>query len=103
MPPPDRDGFLDRNPKDPVGFSIPVSRTRFYREELARHRRCLEQQREHYSEKAIGDVEAALARFTLQLDRLCEHEHGERLVSRLLHEIDRVTRLSCWSGRKKLH
>lgn len=103
MPPLNRDGSLAPDATRRTRSRIPASRTSFYREELVRHRRCLQQQREHYSEKVIGDVEAALTRLMSQVDRLCERENGERLVSRLLYEIDRVTRLSHWSDRKKLH
>ena len=75
----------------------------FYREELLKHCQCLERQREYYSEKAITDVEAALTRLISNVDRLCARKDGDQLVSRLLHKIDGVTRLSSWSKLKKHH
>ena len=39
-----------------------ISLTDFYREEFLKHRRCLEEQRECYTECAIAQVEAALPR-----------------------------------------
>ena len=99
------------NPDDLVGpasklpASLPADATRvdFYREELAKHRKCLEQQREYYSEKVIGDVEAALARLMARVDNLCSRENGDEIVGRLLREIDVVTRLSVWSDHKNSH
>ena len=79
------------------------ARTTFYREELFKHWQCLEQQREYYSEKAITDVEGALTRLIADVDRLCARKDGDQLVSRLLHKIDGVTRLSAWSDPKKHH
>ncbi len=103
MPPSNRDGLLGREPRRLADSRVVGGRTSFYREELVKHRRCLEQQRESYSEKAIGDVAAALTRLISEVDRLCEHENGALLVSRLLRRIDGVTRLSDWSDQKKSH
>ena len=103
MPPSNRDGSLGRAPGRPRDLQPSAVRTNFYREELAKHRRCLEQQREYYSEKAIDDVEAALTRLMSKDDHLCARENGDQLVSRLLRKIDGVTRLSAWSDRTKSH
>ena len=43
------------------------SRSNFYREEFLKCQRCLEQQREYYSESAISDVEQALRKVLNQL------------------------------------
>ena len=86
-----------------AGFELITVRTNFYREELLKHRQCLEQQREYYSEKAIDDVEAALTRLMSQVEQLCARKNGDQLVSRLLRKIDGVTRLSAWSDSKKSH
>ena len=102
MPPSNRD-LLGRAPRRPATPQPSAVRSNFYREEFAKHRRCLEQQREYYSEKAIDDVEAALTRLMSQVDRLCARENGDQLVSRLLRRIDGVTRLSAWSDQKKSH
>ncbi len=80
-----------------------TARSNFYREELLKHWQCLEQQREHYSEKAMTDVEAALRKLMLHVDQLCAEEHGDQLVSQLLRKIDGVTRLSAWSNQKPTH
>ena len=103
MPPSNRDGLLGREPRRPTDFRAVAGRSSFYREELVKHRRCLERQREYYSEKVIGDVEAALTRLISEVDRLCKRENGALLVSRLLRRIDGVTRLSDWPDQKKSH
>ena len=103
MPPSNRDGLLGRSSRRPANLRLSATRINFYREELAKHRQCLEQQREYYSEKAIDDVEAALTRLMSQVDHLCKRENGDQLVSRLLRKIDGVTRLSAWSDPKKSH
>ncbi len=102
MPPSNHDGLLGREPRRPADFS---GRTSFYRDELLKHRRCLERQREYYSAKTIGDIEAVLTRLISEVDRLCARENGALLVSRLLRRIDGVTRLSDWSDpdQKKSH
>ena len=78
-------------------------RVTFYREELFRHWRCLEQQREHYSDKAIADIECALGKLMLRVDVLCDDERGQKLVAELLCKIDGVTRLSSWSKSTRIH
>ena len=45
----------------PISAHHPI--TEFYREEFVKHHQCLQQQRGYYSERAITDVEAALADF----------------------------------------
>ena len=75
----------------------------FYREELLRHRRCLELQREYYSTRAIADVETVLARLSTQIECLCSKDDGDRFVGLLLNKIDRVTRLSALSDQKIHH
>jgi hypothetical protein len=72
----------------------------FYREEFVKHQRCLEMQREYFSERAIGDAEAALTRIMAQLEQLCTKEDADQLVSRLLRKFDLVTGLSAWSDQK---
>ncbi len=89
--------------RQPTPHPSASERTTFYREELVKHWRCLERQREFYSEKAITDVKAALTRLNVEMDELCERENGDQLVSRLLSKIDGVTRLSAWSDPKKHH
>jgi hypothetical protein len=75
----------------------------FYREEFAKCQRCLEQQREYYSERAISEVEQALTRVMGQLDRLCTKADADKVVSRLLRQFDVVTGLSAWSDPKHVH
>ncbi len=87
-----------------VPFS-PPTRTRrdFYREEFLKHRACLEQQREYYSERAIADFDCALQRILAQLDRLCDADDADGRVSALLKQFDLVTRLSAWIDPKTVH
>ena len=77
--------------------------TDFYREEFLKHRRCLEQQREYYSDGAITSVEAALTRILSQLDHLSTKQDADQLVSGLLRKFNVVTGLSRWTDPTKLH
>lgn len=77
--------------------------TEFYREEFIKHHRCLQQQRPYYSEGAITDVEAALARTMGQLEHLCTKDNADELVSSLLKKFDVVTGLSAWSDPNHTH
>jgi len=77
--------------------------TEFYREEFLKHQRCLQRQRPYYSEGAITDVEAALARIMGQLEQLCTQDNADKLVSTLLKKLDVVTGLSAWSDPKHSH
>jgi hypothetical protein len=80
-----------------------LSRSDFYREEFLKHRRCLERQREYFSERAISEVECALSRILSQLDQLCCQEDVDRRVSEMLKQFDIVTRLSSSVDKKILH
>jgi hypothetical protein len=85
-------------------FSVPVSlATDFYREEFTRHRECLARQREYFSERAITDADAALARVIGQLEQLCAKQDADLLIERLLRTFNAVTGLSCWADPKQLH
>lgn len=70
----------------------------FYRQELIRHQRCLRYQREYYSERAYMSAEQALVRLLNNLDQVCRCENADRLMVRLLEQIDVVTNLSAWSN-----
>lgn len=75
----------------------------FYREEFIKHHRCLQEQRECFSDKAISDVETALLRIISQVDKLSTKEDANQVVAKLLKEIDVVTGLSAWSDPHKAH
>jgi hypothetical protein len=77
--------------------------TEFYREEFIKHQRCLQEQRQYYSESAITGVEAALTRIMGQLEQLCTQDNADQLVSSLLKKFDVVTGLSAWSDPKHTH
>lgn len=77
--------------------------TDFYREEFLKHRQCLQQQREYYSEGAITSVEAALTQILSQLDQLSTKENADQLVSRLLKKFNLVTGLSRSTDPKNVH
>ena len=83
--------------------SAPVPMADFYREEFLRHRRCLERQREYYSERAITEADAAIARILNHLEHLCAKDDADKLMSGLLRTFDSVTGLSAWSDPNKLH
>jgi hypothetical protein len=84
---------------DPVCPSV----SNFYREEFVRCQRCLEQQREYYSERAVTDVEQALTRVMSQLDRLCEKGNADQVVGNLLRQFDVVTGLSAWADPRQVN
>lgn len=71
--------------------------TNFYREEIIKRQRCLEQQRECYSEQAVSDAERALSKVIGQLDRLCTNGDADKVVGRLLCQFDLLTGLSAWT------
>jgi hypothetical protein len=75
----------------------------FYRQEFLRHRECLAQQREYFSERAITDADRALARVLGELDQIYAKDDGERLIGQLLRQFNAVTGLSGWSDPNKLH
>lgn len=84
--------------------SRPVSGpTDFYRQEFIRHRECLAQQREYFSERAITDADRALARVLGKLEQICAKDDGEQLIGQLLRQFNAVTGLSGWSDPTKLH
>ena len=88
----------------PVGvLSAPVPTADFYREEFLKHRECLAQQREYYSERAISDADLAIARVLNQLERLCAKDDADQVMSILLRKFDVVTGLSGWSDPTQLH
>ena len=87
----------------PLGDSVIHSLSNFYREECVRCQRCLDQQREYYSEHTIKDVERALTKVMAQLDRLCMTGDADQVVSRLLRQFDVVAGRSTWSDPRQVH
>ena len=75
----------------------------FYRQEFLKHRECLALQREYFSERAIIDADAALARVLGQLEQLCMQDDADQLIAQLLRQFNAVTNLSGWSDPKQLH
>jgi hypothetical protein len=75
----------------------------FYREEFLKHRACLAQQREYYSERAITDADCAISRVLNELDSLCAKDDADTLISELLRKFDLVTGLSAWNDPKNYH
>ena len=84
-------------------LSAPVPTAEFYREEFLKHRQCLAEQREYYSERAITEADAAIARVLNRLETLCAKDGADQLMSGLLRKFDSVTGLSAWSDPSKLH
>jgi len=80
-----------------------ISRADFYREEFLKHQQCLDAQREHYSARAVAEVEQAIGQTIARLDQLCNHCDCDHIVSCLLRKLDQVTNLSALSDRKTLH
>ena len=77
----------------------------FYRQELLKHRDCLEQQREYFSDRAITEAEQGLMRLMAQLDQLCASEDVNDILACLLKKFDVVTGLSALAAIEpgKLH
>jgi hypothetical protein len=75
----------------------------FYREELLKHHRALERQREYYSDRAITQAEIALERLLSNLDALCQRDDACQMIGELLRKIDVVTKLSAWTEPHHLH
>ncbi len=85
-------------------LSAPVSMVSdFYREEFNRHRECLKQQREYFSERAITDADHALALVLGHLDQLCAKDDAAQVMGQLLKKFNAVTGLSGWADPTKLH
>lgn len=92
--------LTDSRPQcDPVFHSV----SNFYREEFVKCQRCLEQQREYYSEGAINDVERALVKVMGELDRLCTKADADQVVSRLLRQFDVITGLTAWTDPRQIN
>ena len=83
---------------------IPASvRSEFYREEFPKHRRCLQQQREYFSESAVTEAETALSRILVQLEWLCSQDDANELLGCLLRQFDKVTHVSALSDPRNVH
>src|SRR5262249_40585766 len=75
----------------------------FFREEFLKHHRCLEEQREYYSEIAITQAEDALTRVMSQLEQICQRDDACAVMEQVLKQLDLVTRLSSWTNPQQLH
>ena len=75
----------------------------FFKEEFVKHHRCLDEQREYYSELAIAQAEDALSKILAELDQLCQRADACDVVAQLLRKIDTVTNLSAWTDPETLH
>jgi hypothetical protein len=84
----------DRHPAAASGNVI----ADFYRQELIKHRQCLEEQRAYYSERAIDEMEAALSRILAHLDQLCTKSDADQVMGKLLRKFDLLTGLSAYSA-----
>ena len=82
---------------------LPTIRTDFYREEFLKLQRCLQQQREYYSEQTIATVEAALTRILSHLEQLSAKEDADQVVSGLLRKFEVVAGLSGWTDPRNIH
>ena len=75
----------------------------FFREEFVKHHRCLEQQREFYSETAIAQAEDALCRILERVEQLSQREDACEVIGQLLKKFDLITNLSAWTEPDLLH
>ena len=88
-----------RPPCEPVFHSL----SNFYREEFVKCQRCLEQQREFYSERAIDDVEQALLKVMSSSIGSAPKPNADEVVGRLLRQFDVVTGLSAWTDPRQVN
>ena len=96
--------LTDSRPQgDRLCYSLSNSVSNFYREEFVKCQRCLEQQREYYSETAITDAERALMKVMSELDHLCTQSDADQVVSQLLRQFDVVTGLSAWTDPRQVN
>jgi uncharacterized protein YjcR len=93
--------FLTDSP--PPCDQVLHSLSNFYREEFIRCQRCLDAQREYYSERTISDVERALMRVMSQLDQLCEQNKANQVVSHVLQQVDLVAGRSAWVDPRQVN
>ena len=77
--------------------------TDFFREEFIKHRRCLDEQREYFSDGAIEQAQVALGRILAEVERLSQREDAGEVIGELLRKFDLVTNLSAWTEPKTLH
>ena len=75
----------------------------FFREEFIKHHRCLERQREFYSDVAITQAEEALARVLSRVEQLSLREDAGEVIGQLLRQLDLVTNLSAQTEPETLH
>jgi len=98
--------FASVNPSSipwPVSGPTLECLARFFREEVVKHHRCLEEQREYYSDVAISQAEEALSRVMGQIEQLSRRADASEVVEELLRQLDVVTRLSAWADPGTLH
>ena len=89
-------------PASPVSSQLTCPtkiREAFIRDELMRHRQCLHEQSEHFSPRAVAQVEQAICHTLEHLGELCDNCDCERI----LRQLDQVTNLSAWSDPKTHH
>jgi hypothetical protein len=87
----------------PLSAHLQAVHVEFYREELIKHKQCLQIQREFYSARAVDSAENALNRVLGELDRVCRHKDAEVLLGHLLQQFDSVTGLSGWTDPRKVN
>jgi hypothetical protein len=87
----------------PIFGSVCRCQADFYRAEILKHHRCLELQREYYSEGAIASAEDALQKIMSQLEQLCQREDACEVMGEVLRKLDVVTKLSAWTEPQQLH
>ena len=92
--------LTDSRPQcDPEFHSL----SNFYREEFVKCQRCLDEQREFYSERTITEMERALTRVMSELDHLCAKADADQVLGQLLSRFNTVTRPSAWSDPRQVH
>ena len=100
---PSLDATLPASPVSTPQSCTTSIREAFIRDELMRHRQCLLAQSEHFSPRAVAQVDQAIRHTLEHLGELCDNCDCDRIVSCLLRQLDQVTNLSAWSDPKNHH
>lgn len=87
----------------PQSESVLYPLSNFYREEFIKCQRCLDAQREYYSDRAISEVQRALTKVLGQLDHLCTTADADEVVSQLLRQFNTIAPPSAWSDPRHTH
>jgi hypothetical protein len=83
--------------------SISHTRIEFYREEFLKVQRCLEHQRECFSDQAISHVECVLTRILAELEQVSDRQDADGIVEAWLQQFVCITHPDAWCDPRQVH